>query len=171
MNRHERRANQKTLLKVLESVIAKRPCDGCSACCTTLGVPAAQTKSGERCQHVSVSGGCSIYATRPTDCREYACSWKMGIGSHEQRPDKVGFTITPARAQLGLHPAWLVHELWKGAAATPDAEALLQRLANPHIVVVMRDERAIARIFFPPERSEEVRRFVASHTVEGSILP
>lgn len=170
MNRHERRKNQKTLLRVLESVMAKRPCDGCSACCTTLGVPAAQTKSGETCQHVSVSGGCSIYATRPTDCREYACGWKMGIGSNEQRPDKVGFTITPARAELGLSPAWLVHELWKGAATAPEAEALLQSLADPHIVVVMRDARAIARMFFPPQRAEEVRRFVVSHTVGDGVI-
>lgn len=170
MNRHERRKNQKALLKVLDAVMAKRPCDECSACCTTLEVPAVQTKVGETCQHVAAGGGCAIYATRPKDCREYACAWKLGVGSEEQRPDKIGFTITAARASLGLHPAWLVHELWKGAASAPEAEAFLQRIANPNVVVVMRDARAIARMFFPAERAAEVHRFVAANTVEGGVI-
>lgn len=170
MNRHQRRANKKTLLKVLDTVMVKRPCGECSACCTTLEVPAVQTKAGDACRHQRDGGGCSIYATRPKDCREYACAWKLGIGSPEQRPDKVGFTITASRKSAGLHPAWLVHELRKGAAFTPEAEAFLQKLANPHVVVVMRDARAIKRIFFPDQRAEEVRRFVANNTIDGGVL-
>lgn len=170
MNRHQRRANGKKLLQLADAIVAKRPCDGCSACCVTLEVPAAGTKVGEPCQHISPNGGCSIYSTRPKDCREYVCAWKLGIGGDEQRPDKMGFTITAGRASLGLHPAWLVHELWKGAASTPEAEEILQRLANPNVVAVMRDARSIARLFFPPHRAEEVKRFVANNTLEGGVI-
>lgn len=170
MNRHERRKNQKALLKVLDAIMATRPCGECSACCTTLEVPAAQTKVGETCQHVAPGCGCSIYASRPKDCREYACAWKLGLGSQEQRPDKVGFTMTAARPGLGLHPAWLVHELWKGAASTPEAQAFLQQVANPHVVVVMRDARAINQVFFPEARAAEVHRFVDENTVEDGTI-
>lgn len=168
MNRHERRKNAKVLLKVLDVVMAKRPCDECSACCTTLEVPAVQTKVGETCRHVVAGKGCSIYAHRPKDCRDYACGWKLGLGSQDQRPDKIGFTITAARPGMALHPAWLVHELWKGAVRTPEGEELLRHMADRNIVVVMRDASAVAQLFFPEDRAEEVRRFVATNTVENS---
>ena len=64
----------------------------------------------------------------------------------------------------------MVHELWKVAASTPEAEAFLQQLANPHVVVVMRDARAIARMFFPEDRAEEVRRFVAANIADRGTI-
>lgn len=170
MNRQQRRATQRKLLKVVDHLMAARPCGECSACCTTLEVPAVQTKVGEKCQHQREGGGCSIYASRPKDCREYACAWKIGIGSPEQRPDKMGFTITAGHNSLVLHPAWLVHELWKGAAFTPEALDLLQSLVGPNIVIIMRDARAINRILFPDRRAEEVRRFVANNTVGNGVI-
>ena len=69
-----------------------RSCGDCSACCITLGidVPELRKQPGVPCQHL-VGGGCGIYQTRPTLCREYYCLWRLLVELPDMvRPDRCG---------------------------------------------------------------------------------
>lgn len=70
-----------------------RSCGPCTACCTVIGVReglGAPKPPGVPCTHLAACGGCSIYKSRPEECRTYACLWLQGMGSIEDRPDLLG---------------------------------------------------------------------------------
>lgn len=69
-----------------------RRCDGCTECCTILGVVELHKPMMTRCRHEMV-GGCSVYAHRPETCAEFLCLWREGWGTDEMRPDKCGFML------------------------------------------------------------------------------
>lgn len=63
-----------------------RACDGCSLCCTLLGIPELQKPMFVRCPHVVAGRGCGIYGQRPTVCRTFDCLWlqEPGVPDHWQ---------------------------------------------------------------------------------------
>lgn len=75
----------------------KRSCGGCTACCTTIGVAELGKAPGERCPKLGARG-CSIYAERPAECREFNCAWLYGVGDFSDRPDKSGVVVVGAGA-------------------------------------------------------------------------
>lgn len=50
-------------------------CDGCSMCCTLLGVKELDKAPGVPCRHLK-DNRCSIYDERPPSCREFECIWR-----------------------------------------------------------------------------------------------
>ena len=83
MNRRERRK-----LRVLG---VTRPCGACTACCTRFDIPNLH-KDGEPCPKLAAVG-CGIHPTRPDVCRSYQCSWSLGFGREEDRPDRIGVIV------------------------------------------------------------------------------
>lgn len=67
-----------------------RECGSCTACCTHVQVSELNKPAGVPCRHLC--GGCGIYATRPTACRAFQCSWLGGTFPLPEwaRPDVVG---------------------------------------------------------------------------------
>jgi Fe-S-cluster containining protein len=51
--------------------------------------------SGDWCQFCKASeaGGCSIYEERPHSCVVYQCGWLQGVGTNDERPDKLKVVI------------------------------------------------------------------------------
>jgi hypothetical protein len=75
---------------------APKPCADCSLCCKVLAIPELQKTGGVWCHHIAMSRGCSIYADRPTSCRNYQCVWTLtGPLDERWRPDRAGFLIHP----------------------------------------------------------------------------
>lgn len=83
-----------------------RVCGTCSACCTVArvrldgpdGPNTILKESGARCPNLrhlkpGKKGACSIYASRPDDCRAYTCYWLEGFGEKRDRPDRLGMTM------------------------------------------------------------------------------
>ena len=66
----------------------ERNCGGCTACCKTHGILSLMKMPGVWCQYCKTDKGCGIYEKRPAECREFKCSWLMGIGGERHRPDK-----------------------------------------------------------------------------------
>lgn len=66
----------------------QRICGGCTACCKTHGVFQLSKDPGKWCFHCDIGKGCKIYSERPTSCQEFKCSWLVGLGFPEYRPDK-----------------------------------------------------------------------------------
>ena len=53
-----------------------RSCGECSMCCKVLGIEALNKPIGTWCPHCAPGrGGCTVYETRPAECRSYECQW------------------------------------------------------------------------------------------------
>ena len=99
-----------------------RSCGECDLCCIVHGVPGT-TEAGERCPlmrsgTVSVlhpdgetthhpQRGCMMYTGRPRMCATWFCAWLLGLGTEDDRPDRIGvipdFT-GPGRIRLTTAP-------------------------------------------------------------------
>ncbi len=71
-----------------------RSCGTCSLCCKLIGIAALNKPMGQWCPHCLKRGGCSIYETRPAECRTFNCSWLV-------RPE-IGEAWQPSRAGMVL---------------------------------------------------------------------
>jgi hypothetical protein len=72
----------------------QRECGGCRVCCKSPEIPLFGKPADTWCTHAIVgggeTGGCRIYSQRPHGCAEFRCGWLMGLGSEQDRPDKLG---------------------------------------------------------------------------------
>jgi len=67
----------------------KRSCGTCSLCCKLLGIKEIAKPAAQWCPHcLPGSGGCSIYATRPAECRSFECMWLSSPLGDEWRPTR-----------------------------------------------------------------------------------
>src|SRR5215813_11866044 len=72
-----------------------RNCGSCALCCKLIGIAELNKPMGQWCPHCIKSGGCSIYETRPTECRTFNCEWLIAPG--------IGDEWRPTRAKMVLH--------------------------------------------------------------------
>jgi Fe-S-cluster containining protein len=100
-----------------------RPCEGCKACCTALGVQELVKSHYQPCAH-ECDRGCAIYADRPRSCREFGCWYVAGMVS--ERPDNIG-VIFDYDMVVGVIRAW---EVWPGAANEAQAQAVIRTLSR-----------------------------------------
>jgi hypothetical protein len=52
-----------------------RVCGACSLCCKLVAFFEINKPMGQWCPHCTKSNGCSIYDTRPNECRSFNCGW------------------------------------------------------------------------------------------------
>ena len=81
-----------------------RRCDSCYACCVHLGIEELRKYANAACHHLKGSTDptkrCSIYAQRPSACRDYKCAWLAGLGPDWMRPSDCGILITIYPSEL-----------------------------------------------------------------------
>src|SRR5260370_14543633 len=86
--------------------ISERRCGDCSLCCKLAKVDELEKPSGVWCRHCAPGrGGCTIYETRPSVCRNWACSWIVDSSlGPEWRPltRKIIPLFENCRRRLGL---------------------------------------------------------------------
>ena len=78
-----------------------RACEACSVCCEILEIPTLKKPKKTLCSNVCSTGGCSIYDTRPEECRTFQCLWSEGFTGPGQRPDKSGIMAYYVDTQYG----------------------------------------------------------------------
>ena len=130
----------KRLDKVMLSVVGKsaeeavaaaeadaRKCGRCTACCTVLGVDEINKPHMKKCEHEKTHKGCSIYATKPAQCSNFMCLWKMGFGARKDAPDQIGIVVDVYQNDSD-ESVLRVSEVWKGALAAPRASAFVSQL-------------------------------------------
>lgn len=130
----------------MDATVASRPCGECTACCTVLAIAELDKPIGITCVHASLKG-CGTYETRPKSCREYLCLWKLGFGTMEERPDRLGLVMSPMNPGTPGYPAATVHELWPDAF--DDAAAFLEETASRQPLLLIRD--GMVRAILGPE--------------------
>ena len=52
-----------------------RTCGSCSLCCKVMEIKELKKPMNKWCSHCAKGGGCSIYPTRPAECRTFDCLW------------------------------------------------------------------------------------------------
>lgn len=139
---------------------ARRPCDGCTACCTVLNVPQLNSPAYESCRYLC-AGGCGIHESRPETCRAYFCEWALGNAPEWMKPNMCGVIPGHVKGNTAMH----LHEVWPGASESAQIRAFI-RLANSkgrQVVVTLHPEAAADgaqaqrnRIYFS---NGEVREF------------
>ena len=92
-------------------------------CCTALEIPELEKPAGPPCPNCILSGGCKIYASRPSVCREFECLWltTRELPSN-MRPDRIGTILmeddetdeyravcAPAKPMAWRHPMVFAH--------------------------------------------------------------
>jgi hypothetical protein len=67
-----------------EDIVRDRGCGGCTMCCKLLSVEELETPPLSWCPHCATTSGCTIYADRPTECRQFYCEYLLdaALGEH-----------------------------------------------------------------------------------------
>lgn len=148
-----KRANEK-----MKAAIQKRLCGPCDACCTLLEVSELDKPEGKPCELLSdAGGGCSAYADRPKGCRNWECSWRMGLGREEDRPDKSGivFDVTRKHARF---PALVAREVEPGQSFQSESGfELLGRMVQDGHMIILLMENGGRRVIGPEAKLKEIR--------------
>jgi len=73
-------------------------------CCKVLAIDALNKPHGKWCSHCKAGVDCRIYQTRPTECREFTCTWLVDTGlGPEWKPERSRIVVTIAPDRNGLH--------------------------------------------------------------------
>ncbi len=76
-------------------IVAGRSCGTCTLCCRLPEIDAFDKPADVWCTHCVAGQGCSIYADRPSVCRDFLCLWMT-------RED-LGAEWEPARSHLMIY--------------------------------------------------------------------
>lgn len=81
--------------KLASTPAAGRQCGACALCCKVFDMAALEKPVGTWCKHCQPGRGCSIYQTRPDQCRAFHCFWMLApfLGP-EWKPDRAKFVLT-----------------------------------------------------------------------------
>lgn len=143
-------ASRLVLEQNLNATLATRECGECTACCTAMAIRELDKPGLEPCAHVTCQG-CSIYPDRPKSCREFLCAWRAGIGTDDQRPDRLGIVLSMTEPGHPVYPALLINEVWPDALRDNAAAVVpyIQDLASRMVLVLVRD--GLPKSFAGPE--------------------
>lgn len=149
-------------------MVLGRTCDGCTMCCKLLRV--GDKPSMQWCQHCTVGTGCSIYESRPDECRTFHCGYlRMAELGDAWRPSdaKMVVAIGPGdkRLVVFVDPARRGH--WRNApyyqtikgwarALCPQAGQVLVH-DGPEVIAVLPDRE---KSFGPPREGRRLTSIV-----------
>ena len=75
----------------LLTAVSGKSCGECSLCCYILEIEELSKPAGPPCPHCRREGGCGVYATRASICRDFECLWLSDRKlPRPLRPDKIG---------------------------------------------------------------------------------
>jgi len=86
-------------------LVPNRECGTCTVCCYALPIDTKEMRkeSGAVCEHCD-GRSCRIYATRPENCRDFYCGWRLlpQLGD-DWRPDMCGVLVSPQGENIPAH--------------------------------------------------------------------
>lgn len=75
-------------------VVEGRTCGSCTACCRIPSIRILDKPAGKNCVNCVPLEGCTIYETRPQQCRDFYCGFMvMKELGEEWRPSTAGFIV------------------------------------------------------------------------------
>jgi hypothetical protein len=141
-----------------------KSCGRCTFCCKILGVDALQKPRGTWCPHCVQNRGCSVYETRPEECRRFVCDYlRLPEFGPDWKPDKARFLMMTDAAHgmiyVELDPqqpdAWRKEPYLSGLKATARDMVRTGRLIvirnGQRTIVLLPDEEVDLGIVGPDE--------------------
>lgn len=58
-------------------LVPARSCDDCAMCCMLFDIPSLEKKAGTWCRHCVGGQRCGAYDTRPQECRDFFCHYRL----------------------------------------------------------------------------------------------
>ena len=124
-------------------------------CCKVFRSPTGDTPTGAWCRHCrpGSESACAIYATRPTQCREFFCLWMRDPSLPEAwKPDRshIVLSIFPANGFLYAQVDPSAPQAWRKAPYFDDLRRLAKRLneRNRHVIVFVGE---VATLILPED--------------------
>jgi hypothetical protein len=92
---------------------AKKACGNCTLCCKVMAIEELAKPANSWCTRCKPGHGCSIYNTRPTECRTFNCLWLTDDRLDPRwKPNKSRLVLTTSqdgieiRCDPGFPDAW-----------------------------------------------------------------
>ena len=140
-------------------IVPGRSCAGCTMCCKLLGIEALAKPRLSWCQHCKVGEGCTIYADRPGECRDFYCAWLVNprLGPEWRPADAkmmISFEAPAKRVVVHVDPAR--GDAWKKEPHYRQIKQMaLQALRSQGHLIVWQGTEAIAVL---PDRDVSLGR-------------
>lgn len=129
-------------------LVPGRSCDGCTLCCKLAEVKALSKPMGVWCAHCEIGKGCSIYETRPNECRVFYCLYRTAdnIGDvWRPRDSHMVMTYEPSATRVNV---WVDAEfsgLWRRPPYLQQLKQLAQNMLRQRgSLIVWEGNRATA---------------------------
>ena len=138
-------------------VVEGRSCAGCTMCCKVMGVGSLSKPPQKWCDHCAVGTGCSIYETRPMDCREYYCHWLLNpaIGEHwAPKHSRMVLAYRSDRRQLTVYVDVDRPDAWRKAPYRADIQRWTVAAAKQNGQVLICSQRDVIRVL--PDREQRL---------------
>ena len=127
-------------------------------CCKPFAVEEVGKHDGGWCSKSTACNGCSVYETRPEECRKFACVWLNGLGETSDGPDILGVMMDVQDLQLGEREVGIFH-LWEievGAMDRPRVQQMAE--ANKDVGMIVYYHRMLGeknyRLYVELSRSQ-----------------
>jgi uncharacterized cysteine cluster protein YcgN (CxxCxxCC family) len=131
------------------SLVPGRSCGECSLCCKLLHIQAFDKPVGVWCAHCAPGrGGCTIYETRPAECRNFHCSWltSPALGP-EWRPNKCKMFLRQEGNLIAVHVDPSDPTAWRREPFFQQLKALASRAAGTKQQVAVYIKNRVIVIF------------------------
>lgn len=134
--REAARGFRKMGLHELARAALRRECGPCTACCHTLSVEELSPEKPLHCdcphqRQADEDGGpgCAIYATRPQQCRDFFCGWRIGLPPKRgMRPDESRVIVDLASGSTFDTQLYVLRAMDPGVDVRPVLNAIVPEL-------------------------------------------
>jgi hypothetical protein len=77
------------------ALVRGRTCGTCRLCCKVYSIAELSKPAGQWCPHLTRTAGCTVYRSRPHDCRQFFCAWRLdpNLGP-EWKPEVSRFVLS-----------------------------------------------------------------------------
>ncbi len=127
-------------------LVPGRSCDGCTMCCKVMEVVALQKPGQKWCPHCAIGTGCTIYETRPDECRTFYCGWMVdaGIPDHwapKQSRMVLAYNISQNQVMLHVDPGRI--DAWRQQPFFGDLQTMARYAATRGRMFLLRTGREV----------------------------
>jgi uncharacterized protein len=124
-------------------VVENRACGPCTLCCRLPDIDHFDKPADEWCRHCIAGYGCTIYADRPSVCRDFLCLWRTeGDLGPEWEPSRSHVMIYRQGSQITVLADPDQPDHWRHPPYMPQFRQWASKaaLAGGYVIVFWRDE-------------------------------
>jgi len=127
----------------VSSIVAGRACNACTLCCRLPDIDHFDKPADEWCLHCVAGQGCSIYAERPSVCREFLCLWMTDHDLGEEwEPSRSHVMIYRQGPQITVLADPDFPDVWRQDPYLPQLQSWAEEAARSggYVIVFWRNE-------------------------------